>query len=104
VVGIAGETRVGVGMGVREDKKQQNMSQKQPPKKGLGDRQVGAFSVFRPGDTGIPFIFSRFWRFFQKNGRFRGWCNTGPGIPCFSSSPNLLPSPATITWVGWVFY
>jgi len=26
-------------------------------KTGLGDRQVGAFSVFRPRHTGIPFIF-----------------------------------------------
>jgi len=33
------------------------LAQKQPPKKGLGDRQVGAFSVFRPRHTGGPFIF-----------------------------------------------
>jgi len=61
----------------------QKRAQKQPPKSGLGDRQVGAFSVFRLRDTGIPFIFWPFWLFFQKNGRLRGWCNTGPGIPVF---------------------
>jgi len=47
-------------------------AQKQPPKKGLGDRQVGAFSVFRPRDTGGPFIFGRKLRFFQKSEQFRG--------------------------------
>jgi len=43
-----------------------------PPKSGLGDRQVGAFSDFRLRDTGIPFIFSPFLRFFHKFDRFRG--------------------------------
>jgi len=99
---MAGETRVGVGMGVREDKNRENMGQKQPPKSGLGDRQVGAFSVFRPGDTGIPFIFSRFWRFFRKNGRLRGWCNTGPGIPCFSSA--LVYYPLSLIYSGVVVW
>jgi len=32
--------------------------QNHPQKSGFGDRQVGAFSVFWLGDTGIPFIFS----------------------------------------------
>jgi len=54
----------------------QKRARKQAPKSGLGDRQVGAFSVFRLRDTGIPFIFWPFWLFFQKNARLRGWCNT----------------------------
>jgi len=41
-------------------------------KRGDPDRQVGAFSIFRPGDTGIPFIFSRKSLFFRKMSRFRG--------------------------------
>jgi len=54
------------------------MAQKQPPKSGLGGRQVGAFSVFWPGHTGIPFIFSAFLLFFHYFARFRGWCNITP--------------------------
>jgi len=46
----------------------------------LRGRQVGAFSVFWPGHTAGPFIFWRKTRFFQKSGRFRGWCNITPGI------------------------
>jgi len=41
-------------------------------------RQVGAFSVFSPGDTGIPFIIWPFFVFFRKIDRFRGWCNITP--------------------------
>jgi len=48
------------------------MTKKGPPKSGLGDRQVGAFSVFWPRDTGIPFIFWAFFDFFQKIARLRG--------------------------------
>jgi len=51
-----------------------------PPKTGFGDRQVGAFCKFRVWHTGIPFIFSPKMRFFRKFDRFRGWCNTTPGI------------------------
>jgi len=68
----------------------QKRARKQPPKSGLGDRQVGAFSVFRLRDTGIPFIFWPFSLFFRKNGRLRGWCNTGPGIPVFYH-PKSIP-------------
>jgi len=50
----------------------QKRVKKQAPKSGLGDRQVGAFSVFRPRHTGIPFIFWRFLAFFQKTEQFRG--------------------------------
>jgi len=53
---------------------------KQPPKSGLGDRQVGAFSVFRARHTGIPFIFRPKSLFFRKICRFRGWCNTTPSV------------------------
>jgi len=42
------------------------------PKSGLGDRQVGAFSVFGVRHTGIPFIFWPFFAFFRKIDRFRG--------------------------------
>jgi len=62
-----------------EDQKCQKRAKKQAPKSGLGDRQVGAFSVFWLRDTGIPFIFWRFWAFFQKIVRLRGWCNITPG-------------------------
>jgi len=41
-------------------------------KTGLGDRQVGAFSVFRAGHTGGPFIFCPKTPFFQKMSQFRG--------------------------------
>jgi len=53
-------------------------AQNRPPKSGLGDRQVGAFSVFGVWHTGIPFIFWRFFAFLRKIGRLRGWCNTTP--------------------------
>jgi len=56
----------------------QNKPQKRVPKSGFGDRQVGAFSVFRARHTGIPFIFWPKSRFFQKTEQFRGWCNTTP--------------------------
>jgi len=56
------------------------MTKKGPPKSGLGDRQVGAFSVFWPRDTGIPFIFWAFFDFFQKIARLRGWCNITPVV------------------------
>jgi len=55
-----------------------NMPENGVPKTGFGGRQVGAFSIFRPGHTGIPFIFWRFFAFFRKIGRLRGWCNTTP--------------------------
>jgi len=42
------------------------------PKNGLGDRQVGAFSDFRAGHTGGPFIFWQKTPFFQKTEQFRG--------------------------------
>jgi len=61
---------------MKNKKKDQKMTKKQPPKSGLGDRQVGAFSVFWPRDTGIPFIFRPFLLFFHKIARLRGWCNT----------------------------
>jgi len=50
----------------------QKMTKKRPPKKWFWGRQVGAFSVFRPGDTGTPFIFWGFLPFFHKIDRFRG--------------------------------
>jgi len=53
-------------------------ARKWPQKRGLGGRQVGAFSVFRARHTGIPFIFWRFSLFFQKIDRLRGWCNITP--------------------------
>jgi len=73
-------------------KKRLKKAKKQAPKSGLGDRQVGAFSVFWPGHTGTPFIFCPFLPFFRFFCRFRGWCNTGAGLPCFSSSP-ICPPP-----------
>jgi len=52
------------------------LAEKQPqngvPKTGFGGRQVGAFSIFRSGDTGIPFIFWPFSSFFRKSAQFRG--------------------------------
>jgi len=82
------------------------MSKKQPPKKGLGDRQVGAFSVFGAGHTGGPFIFSRKSRFFRKICRFRGWCNTTPSAPgfyCYSPATHPTPSATTSIRVGLYF-
>jgi len=55
--------------------KGEKRTKKGPPKSGLGDRQVGAFSVFCVRHTAGPFIFWPKSRFFQKSGRFRGWCN-----------------------------
>jgi len=72
-------------------------AENRPQKRGLGDRQVGAFSVFRLRDTGIPFIFSPFLRFFHKFDRFRGWCNTTPSSVAFGDK-NM-----TATWVGIVW-
>jgi len=57
---------------MKNKKKDQKMTKKQPPKSGLGDHQVGAFSVFWPRDTGIPFIFRPFLLFFHKIARLRG--------------------------------
>jgi len=54
------------------------MSKKPAPKTGDRGRQVGAFCKIRPRDTGIPFIFWPFLRFFHYFDRFRGWCNTTP--------------------------
>jgi len=86
---------VGVGMGGGEQESGIKMSKKQPPKSGLGDRQVGAFSVFGAGHTGGPFIFSRKSRFLRKICRFRGWCNTTPSAPTFSCySPATHPTPS----------
>jgi len=59
---------------------QPKIAKKQPPKSGLGDRQVGAFSVFGAGHTGGPFIFRPKSPFFRKICRFRGWCNTTPSV------------------------
>jgi len=55
-----------------------NSGQKGVQKRGDPDRQVGAFSVFWPRHTGGPFIFWLKTLFFQKSGRFRGWCNITP--------------------------
>jgi len=55
-----------------EVENQQKMAENEPQKRGLGDRQVGAFSDFQPRHTGIPFIFSPKTLFFQKICRFRG--------------------------------
>jgi len=63
---------------LREDKNAGKTAKNGVPKSGFGDRQVGAFSVFRPRHTGGPFIFWRKTRFFQKSGQFRGWCNITP--------------------------
>jgi len=67
--------------------------QKQPPKKGLGDRQVGAFSVFCARHTGGPFIFGRKSSFFQKTDRFRGWCNITPDRPEIRTSDKPQEPP-----------
>jgi len=56
--------------GDNNNKKCQKWAEKGPQKRGLGGRQVGAFSVFRPGDTGIPFIFWPKSAFFHKIVRF----------------------------------
>jgi len=88
-------------------KTEKNKPQKGVPKTGFGDRQVGAFSVFRARHTGIPFIFWPKSRFFQKTEQFRGWCNTTPDcrVPgCSGEGPLggcvlfLLPGV-----VGWLF-
>jgi len=68
----------------------ENMPENGVPKTGDRGRQVGAFSIFRPGDTGIPFIFWRFFAIFRKIVRFRGWCNTTPvGLPKKNNSYSL---------------
>jgi len=56
-------------------------SKNEAQKKRDRDRQVGAFSVFGLGHTGIPFIFCCFFAFFRFFCRFRGWCNTTPVRP-----------------------
>jgi len=71
-------------------------AENRPQKRGLGDRQVGAFSVFRLRDTGIPFIFSRFLLFFHKFDRFRGWCNTTPSSVLFCDKNGAA--------TGWVLF
>jgi len=78
-------------------------AQKQPPKKGLGDRQVGAFSVFWPRHTGGPFIFGRKLRFFQKSEQFRGWCNTTPVRPWKWTSSTHLGCAYSTTLIYFYF-
>jgi len=63
------------GVGLEGGQNDQKRGKKQGPKKCFRGRQVGAFSVFWHGHTGGPFIFWRFWPFFTKFCRFRGWCN-----------------------------
>jgi len=81
---------VGVGCG-KYIKIGRKIGQKGGPKKCFRGRQVGAFSVFWQGDTGIPFIFWRFLAFFRFFCRFRGWCNITAGPGYFTASPNLYP-------------
>jgi len=62
------------------------MRKNRPRKTGHRGRQVGAFCKIRPRDTGIPFIFWPFLRFFRFFVRFRGWCNITPIGPWFYTS------------------
>jgi len=75
-------------------------------KSGFGGRQVGAFSVFRSGDTGIPFIFWQKTLFFHKIARLRGWCNITPSVcgnPGFlNNNCGLYSTNSHYVGLGWV--
>jgi len=74
------------------------MGKKGPQKRGLGDRQVGAFSVFWPRHTAGPFIFWRKTRFFQKSEQLRGWCNTTLDLLTWEPAYCMLILRVWIVW------